>query len=465
MSGTPTEAEVRAQWADVIDIVEQSRAFFDGLTGGSQEFDNLYTNLEGIHTPAGLTTWGNDIRSAMSDVIDANRVRSAIETCLFEYAATMGWPRGTADEVMDRLYDHFIDNSYTVESRNITFNSSGPTITGTGNGTLSRLTVGPGGSAAGDTLESCHVEEKTWKCVQDQNSGVKEHEEVFVLEGETRSFDNLERIPGASGGGSGESTRDVITNRHAGSGASGSLCKNSSFSTFDDSQTNEKFSGWAQTYVNTMDGGTVSQDTTNYYNNYPGESTRAALKITPSASTDGDDDITFTQTIQTTRTSGRLENRPYFLRLMFNRSIGGAASGNLIIKIGSKSESVAISAQSGWTELKIGTTTPSDCWFENFNEDGLDIEITWENISENGTNYLLIDDVIFAPWDFADGTFWFLRHTNSATASVAPWVLNDEIAVTDTGGAPTTAKIQYYLWWAGFRSLPSTTGTPTFTEP
>jgi hypothetical protein len=87
------------------------------------------------------------------------------------------------------------------------------------------------------------------------------------------------------------------------------------------------------------------------------------------------------------------------------------------------------------------------------------VEIEWASAS---SGYLLIDDAIFAPLDQIDGTYWFLR----ATASThTPWLVDDILSFTDTGGAPATGQIQWWLWVSGFGYLPSTTGTPSFTDP
>ena len=64
--------------------------------------------------------------------------------------------------------------------------------------------------------------------------------------------------------------------------------------------------------------------------------------------------------------------------------------------------------------------------------------------------------------ELVDGTYWAIRG-NAATHT--PWLVDDQLAITDTGGAPATAKIQYWLWRTGLGYLPSTTGTPTFSDP
>src|SRR5690606_24928227 len=96
---------------------------------------------------------------------------------------------------------------------------------------------------------------------------------------------------------------------------------------------------------------------------------------------------------------------PYFLRVMLNKTIGSASGGTVTIRMGSQSASVTIaSLAANWAELNI--TVGSSCWPRNFNVDPFDIEIEW---SSSTSGYLLVDDVIFCPWDLIDGTYWLLR--------------------------------------------------------
>jgi hypothetical protein len=192
----------------------------------------------------------------------------------------------------------------------------------------------------------------------------------------------------------------------------------------------------------------VTQDTTNTYRGSPGTASAddASLKLTVATS----GTVTLKQTIDTMSISEINPNTPYFFRVMVNADIGTAAGGTVNIRCGSKtaSQTIANLLTNNWVELRIGDDAlpgaedPSDCWPRNFNEDTFDVEIEWTG----GTGgYLLVDDVIFVPWDFIDGTYWAIR-ANHATA-------------------PVSAKIQWWLFQAFGAYLPHTTGTETFTEP
>lgn len=451
MSGTPTEAEIQTQWKNVVNILETFRTHIDGTHAGSGGlWDVLLQSLEGEYTPADLASWVNGFRAGCSDLLTPSTVVAALTPILFEYAAridadataTQGFGTGyrTVSEIMRALYDWFHEKSYSVESRAITYDTSA-TAGGSnvGNGAMARLTEDENGY----DLEACHVEKKQFKCVADQNSGKQENAEVFECLGEAASFDSLLRAQF----GSGTAANTTIVSKHAGQGAGGSMLANSSFSEFD-SAGSPKFRGWTESAAPS---GSLDQDTTNYYRTHPGAQTNASLELTGGLGT-----ITLKQPLSSLRNRRLDPDTPYGLRIMFNRQIGIATGGTLTIRCGSNSKSVAIAAQTGWNELILDMD--ANLWFRQFNEDPFDIEIEWAS-STSGT--LLIDDAIFAPLDLIDGTYWFLRG-NDATHT--PWLVDDVLSFTDTGGAPATGKIQWFLFVAGLGYLPSS-GSPTMTDP
>jgi hypothetical protein len=308
---------------------------------------------------------------------------------------------------------------------------------------MSRLTVDENDY----DLEACTIETKKFICVSDQNTGTEEQAELFQCMGQQPSLDSLllheEASENVQRFGSGESSSVQIRSHHAGSGAGGSLLTNSSFSDYA-SGGDPKFTGW------TEDSGesNIEQDTTNYYRSHPGASTDGSLKASG--------DFKISQPVEDMQVRRLDPNTPYFLRLMYNRQTG-SGDGTLAISLGSQSTNVTLDAQTGWNELLLPVGQNS--WFKNFNEDPLDVEIQLSSWSEG---YVLIDDVILAPFDFIDGTYWFLRGNNT---SHTPWLVDDFMSYTDTGGAPTTGKIQWWNWISGLGYLPHTTGTPTFTDP
>lgn len=453
MSGNPTEAEIQAQWRATVDILETTRNFVDGtLAGAGGKFDVLMQLLEGEYTPAELTGFCNSVRSGLSGLVSNSIANGAITPLLYEYGrilaahATLGYGSGyrSSAELFRAIYEWFVANGLTVKSRAITYDTSATTSGNggggaiIGNGAISRLTVDQNGFF----LEACHVEKKTFRCRADQNSGTEKNAEVFEFVGTAETYDAVLR----AASGSGESARTTLVSMHAGTGQGGSLLTNSSFSDYTSTAT-PKFSGWTEV----ANGAALSQDTTTVYRSFPGSQLDASLKMTGGTGT-----ITISQVLADMRVRRLDPETPYFLRLMVNKGTG--SGGTLVLRLGSKSVSVAVTSLSaGWNELMIPMTT--DCWFKNFDQDAFSVQIEW-NSTPAGNIY--IDDVIFAPFYLVDGTWWAIRG-NAATHTA--WMLDDMLTFTDTGGAPATGKIQWWLFVAGYGCLPSNAVTISFADP
>lgn len=459
MSGSPAETEIRTQLVNSIDILESMRNYIDGtLLGGGGKFDTLLQSLEGEYTPADLSGAVNRVRAGASSLVSSSTALEFLIPIIFEYAgilaadSALGYGSGfrNVDEAFNALFLWFAEQAtpITVQSRNLTYDITATAGSGNvGNGAMSRLTV----DEYGYRLESCHVEKKTFKCFADQNTGVNAGAESFQFVGTRSSFDAL----GWIGAGSGEQQRAFIRSHHAGLGAGGSLLNNSSFSTFSSSATSQKFDGWVETFGGAATIADVTQDETTFYRTHPNAQTDASLAIAMNSAADT---VTLKQTISRMRIARLDPNAPYFLRAMWNRSANSATAGTLTIRCGSNSASVALAAQSGWQELALALD--ENLWPRNFNQDPFDIEIEWAG-GTAGT--LLIDDVLFAPFDLVDGTYWFLRQN---AASPTDWLREDTLTFTDDGDAPQTAgKINYWLWRAGLGYLPSTTGVPVIADP
>ena len=469
MSGTPTEAEIQTQWKNAVNILEETREFIDGtLAGTGNLFDVLLQSLEGEHTPLDLPDATIRLRSLASAMIDQSVVLSFIAPCIREYAQLMtahvsrgyGASYSSLDELFSALYEWFVKSSLSVKSRDITFDVSATLdaiVTNRGTGTMGRLTV----DAEGFPMEACHTERKIWRCRGDVNTGVRQGAEIFELSGERASFDSvLSKVSGweTAGGGSGEESSVLIRSRHAGTGEGGSLLNNGSFSTFS-ATASPQFAGWTEAALPATE--KITQDTTNYYRSHPGASTDGSLKMVGGSGT-----ITLKQTIANMRVSRLDPNTPYFLRVMLNKTTHSAVGGTVTLRCGSVSAATTISAlASNWAELRIGdeslagSEVEKEQWFRNFNEGSLDVEIEWASSSSGS---LLVDDMIFCPYDLVDGTYWVLRPT---ATTYAAWLVDDTLVFTDSESSPQDAgKIQYWLFRSGLGYLP-TDASPTFTDP
>ena len=430
MSGSPTEAEVQTQWKNAVAVLESIRNYADGTAVAL--LNTLEQSLEGDYMPPSYVAMSADYRASLSSLVNTGRAAQVVQPMLFEYGKIIRSPYTSAFAIFRDLYDYFVANSMTIKSRNITYGAASAGGSNVGSGTLSRLTA----DEKNFRLEACTVETKTWKCRGDRNSGTSPFAELFEVYGQEPGIDALERASRGSG------LSVTVRAHHAGTGAGGSLLRNGSFSTYSATGT-PKFAGWTEA----SGGSNISQDTANFYRSFPGATTDASLKATGA--------FKITQPVSEFR-SGQLDpNRPYFIRIMVNASIGSATGGTVYLRLGSKTASIAVASLSaGWNELTF--TANQDCWFGRFNENGLDVEVEWASAS---SGYLLVDDMIFAQWDLIDGTYWFLR------GGTTPYLIDDVYTCADTGGAPTTGKLQYYLWLSGFGYLPSDIGAPTISDP
>lgn len=451
----PTEAEIQTQWKNAINVLEKTRVYADGsLANAGGYLDTLVQSFEGDYIPISGAAFVSRVRALLSSTVDSSQALAVMEPVLYEYAAilrasgTLGFGSGfqTSRDLFAALYQWLHDGTGSVKTRAITYTAVSANGGNVGNAIVSRLTV----DRFGYNLEACTVEKKMLKCISDQNSGSLKWAEVFEIAGSAASFDGLLR----GSNGSGDAARTLLRAKHAGSGAGGSLLNNSSFSDFTSTATSEKFKGWVETLTGAAVIADVTQDTTNYYRTHPSASTNASLKISMD---NAGDSVTVKQTLENMRISRLDPNTPYFLRLMWNRSIGSGTAGTVSLKLGDNTTvTVAVSAQSGWQELVIPFT--STCWLEQFGQDAFDIEIAW---SGGTAGYVLFDDVIFCPWDLVDGTYWIVRQNNATPAAS---LVEDEYYAVDSGGAPGTGVLQYWCWVAGLGYLPSN-ASPTIADP
>lgn len=449
----PTEAEVQTQWKNAVNVLEKTRAYADNsLANGGGYLDVLVQSFEGEYIPISGAAFVQRVRALMSGVLDSSQALFVMDAVLREYApllaasATLGYGSGyqTTRELFQALYQWMHDNTYSVETRAITYTTPSANGGNTGTAGVSRLTT----DRFGYPLEACHVEKKMLQCITDQNSGALKWAESFQIVGETASFDGVRYAANGSG------ARSTLRAKHAGSGAGGSLLSNSSFSDFSSTATN-KFTNWVATYGGSAVAADLTQDTTNYYRSHPNASTDASCKISMD---NAGDSITLKQTLTNMRVSRLDPDTPYFLRVMVNKTVGTAVGGSVTLKLGANTTvtSTVAALSANWDELVI----PFDktCWLEEFGEDAFDIEIAW---SGGTSGFMLFDDVIFCPWDEFDGTYWLVHQNN---ASPVANIVGDEYYAVDSGGAGGTGILQYWCWRAGLGYLPSD-ATPTIADP
>lgn len=382
------------------------------------------------------------LRATDASILSREVAQAILTPILFQYGQEIGSPAASRGDLRGVLYDVWRSRSLaprTIKSRNITRGTPSYDGGNTGSGLITNLYV----DRYGYPIEPGFVETTTLRCIRDGNTGAQRHAEVFQLDGETAAIDAINAWEGGSG------LRSELTSHHAGSsGAGRSLLRNAAFSDYNASgDETTKFPGWTLSAA-----ASFSQDAT-VFRGFPGSSentsggpTAASLEFEASGSA--------VQRLSVTGT--RLDpDKPYFLRCMVQRL--ASATGTITLAFGAATAAVALSSLTNgvWTELAIAATANS--WPDTGTEANMDIAITAGSLA---TGTALIGDVLFAPYQYVNGAWRFLR--GGATA----WLRDDLITIADTGGAPTGGIIQYWLQWAfpGYY-WPATTGTPTVADP
>jgi len=421
MARTPSEAELQTQLNAVIKIFNEIHKF--GYSNSPNLItlqDTLEQALEGDHTPAVASSVAG-VRSAIASGITPARVRAALDPLLLTYCKVFDLKASSGTEAIIRLYKYFIDNSKDVNGREFTFGT--PTAYGSnvGSGTIRRLTV----DADNMPIEVGLPEAMRADCVADQGS-VDIHREQFEFRTADASIDGLEKL------GTG------LSRTIAGVAGEDSLVRNASFS-YGTSATS--LDDWD------FDAGavaTTTKDTTNYYRSAgPSDTTPAAINL-------GAQSVTLAQHINENRIK-LYPDRPYYLQLAWNRSVG-SAEGTLAIYLGAATTNVAVAAQSGWQVLYLPATA-ANCWWKGYKENDLDVKIAWTRTAGN----LLIDEVILCEWTPFRGQYYVVA------GGATPFLLRDYFTWTDTA---TEAINQYWIQYAYGLYLPTVSdGSETWADP
>ena len=325
------------------------------------------------------------------------------------------------------MKDDFIANSRRVKSRNITF-ASPLAASNLGDGVLNRLNV----DRDGFDLENVHIELKRADCIRDEHTGADEHEEVFEILGQELQIDEI------------EVSHSGVNREIRGFSARDSLVSNPSFS--QRAGTDAVPSAITDWTVNAI--GNFLLDLVNFYRDFVGDTVPRALRIL------ADEHVRQNFSVNNIRLNADV---PYYAQLASNRSVG-AANGNLRFVIGAVGVDVDLSgAPAGWNVLRI--PIGQNNWPDRFAqiEDPL-IEII---VSGMDSGFVLVDDVLFCPYDQADGSWYKL------VGGRDPFIRDDSFSWTDVLGSGDEGLIQLYFFLAfGGPSFPSVTnGTEAFGDP
>lgn len=152
------------------------------------------------------------------------------------------------------------------------------------------------------------------------------------------------------------------------------------------------------------------------------------------------------------------KTRPVFVLVRFNRA-ADACDGNLTIRLGSQTATVALVAQTGWNDLILGAGTDTKGWYDNFKEDytGLGVRVQLTLDSRTGGS-LLVDEVIIAQPTSFDGKYYMLT-TGALTADCLVgdfWTFTDSVV--------NTGRTQTWIARLFGKFFPHTSGAPTYAD-
>jgi hypothetical protein len=422
---SPSEAEVQAIISNGIKLLNETRKFGNvNATNWVSLEDTFVQSLEGdgpiiercLRAVASA-------RAQLAGTIDFQRAAAIIGGGLGLYARhTLNKPGASPDEVFDRLYERFIDNTLRVTSRQFTFGTPTADGSNTGNGTILRLNK----DERNFDLENQHADAKRAWCSADGNSGRNRHEEEFTILGQAGAPDALQ----VSGSGATGKLRAQSANQ--------SLLLNPSLDQFSGTSTAPtEITSWTSSV--TVNGTNYTFDSTNYYRSFIGAATPYAANLRVTAN------LTQKLSVRKTQLDPKV---PYMLQVAWNRQVG-AASGTLTIRMGAANNNVVAAAQTGWQLLRVPSSPGQNNWFRNFNEDELDIAIEW---SRTGGE-ILIDDVLLIPATKFDGAWYW------AIGGTTPWLNTGHDGDFFTwSDSEVGSVLQYWFWRVFGRYLPHTTG-------
>lgn len=365
---------------------------------GATAAANVAAILEPLITAAGLDITADD--SAGGGVIDLT-----VDTAGFD---------GN-----DIVLTEFVTNAGFLVT---TFSGGHDGTNAVGDGAFHRLTV----DRYANDIEACTAEIKKFECKADSGSGTQRYEEAFEVQGKPAEvFATLQDGSGVIARFNATSSRRSLT-----------YLLNPSFDADAASASPTSISGWS---VNSdIANYEIVEGSGNYFRVMPGmtASTSRGLKQTAA------DKVT--QVIRVALDP----SRPYQCAVWV-KVVG--ADGNAILRVGSNSRTVALS---GATWVKVALTDNENLWYDNFQEDTLDVELEWTGT----TGYVIWDEVTFGPMDLVDGTW--IWTPGGATA----FKRGDILTCKDTE-AVSNAIIQWFLRQAGLYLPGNKAGGETLADP
>ncbi len=420
-----SKAELWTQLSNAIKIVDELWKF--GATNTANLvtlIDVLTTSYRGNHV-ADITSAVKSLRTAISN----QSVNTAVLSPILIELAKIGYDSlsTSASLALDDIAKGMDTASETVSERNWTYGSVAVGGSNIGDGTVLKLTI---------DVYANEIEDGAWdggitkiEVTQDKNTGSAASSESAIVFGSGEiPYDNLDMGDAPAG----TASLTAIDN-------SNGILTNGGFETSSGTGATLAFSGWTLSDATDF----LEEITTTYGN------TAQAISF--------EDNANILQYI--TQASGAIEKeKPIFLVVPYYRD--ASCDGNLTIRLGSNTTTVALVAQAGWNYLIIGNADENG-WYENYKENDSDLGVRVQiTLASRTTGNLIIDNVILAhPTAF--NSKWYMM-----LAGDTDYINGDYFTFTDSvnGVLGGDGRIQYTLSRLFGKYLPHTSGTPTYAD-
>ncbi len=426
---SPTATELEAQLKNAVALLEN-------LASANTIVNDLNTyeqSLESDYIVSQITA-ASQVRASVSSALGA--ASSVLEPILRAYVLHVADEpaTGSTNDIIDRVYRYFVDNSKTIKERAITYGAASAAGGNTGNGTVRRLTK----DADAMAIEAEHAEAKSFECLQDANTGARLHEEVFEVEGAAAGRDEL------SISGSGSTTQLRVQS------SNDSMLNNATFSQY--AIAGSVAAGAPYTLVSgdvvtdwtiaTTTSAALTVDAADIYRSVEGDTTPTALRFLGNN--------TITQTFETANLNLQ-RFQPYDVLVPIKRE--SSADGNYRINFGAATTgNVAVSTLSaGWNAVFMSLDEGS--WPRYISETAADFMVQW---SGRSTGTLVFDEITLIAMSLFDGTWWSIH------GGTVSFLARDRVTFTDS--ISSDSKIQKWLWRSFDRYLPHA-ASPTITDP
>jgi len=465
----PTRAQIETSVNDLIRILNEFLNYSAesdatgeqhfarrGSQGSTSHEEQFLTNLQADYSFSRELTGEVELfRSSLQAVLA--RAPGLLTPGIREYGKFINAPETDPRDILNRLYDNFITNAQRVQSRSFTFGTPLAATFNVGTGDVYRLNLDE------NTLdiENQTPESKTAVCVADEHSGATVEEEVFEFRGQDAERDGIVIV------GSGRKKLiTALSARH-----SLDFISNPSFSEFDGTvSAPTAITDW------TIFAGAIADlaiEQSNVYRGFEGDSTPSALRF--------DGNVIICQPFITRRLTVDPKVPMYLSLAIYRPTTATTGFINITAGNGFISQSLAGLTPGSWNTLRVfaptnypgNDTLSQQAWYKNFAlgtanpNESLDIQITALPTGE----FVLIDDIIFAPMTEFDGG-WYAISGGSSTVegttgstSSSQFRRDDEFTWTDS--ATEIGLIQKWLWRAFGVYLPhtTTTGSITWVDP